>query len=215
MKIQKRIVGICLAAMMILSGCSDHTQTPEETSIPVVQLGGDLVCMEISRFSGGFVEDGTGAPVTDVAAILVSNNTGKFLELATVTYKVGDRTATFKITGLPAGEQAWVLEQNKMQISEGDELIFDECMSSYQSNPVRTPEDLEVTRQGNSVTVRNTTDKTLKNVCIYYKNRMSDGVFLGGISYLINCGDLDAGASVQKSVAHFGDESEIVRFSYQ
>lgn len=215
MKMCRRVAGICLAALFFLSGCSTSADQPEDSTIPVVQLGGDLVCVEISRFSGGFVEDGSGSAVTDVAAILVANNTREFLELATVTYKVGNSIATFKITGLPAGEQAWVLEQNKMSIGEGDELVFDDCKSAYHPNPICTTEDLEVVRQGNSLTVRNTTGKTLKNICIYYKNRMNDGTFLGGITYLINCGELAAGASVQKSAAHFGENSQIVRYSYQ
>lgn len=215
MTLRNRITHLCLALLLMLSGCSTPSAVPEETTIPVVYLGGDLTCVEISRFTGGFVEDGSDAQVTDVAAILVANNTGKFLDLATVTYKVGDQTATFKITGLPSGERAWVLEQNRMRISEGDELVFDDCKSTYNPNPIRSTDDLAVTRQGNSVTIENKSGLTLKNVCIYYKNRLEDGTFLGGITYLINFGDLAPGAVVQRATTHFGETSDIVRYSYQ
>ena len=208
-----RIVSACLAVLLMLSGCSEPQQ-PEETTAPT-QIVGDLICVEISRFSGTFVEDGTDTQVTDVAAILVANETGKFLDLATVTYTVGDQTATFQITGLPAGERAWVLEKNRMTISEGDELVFEDCQTSYNANPVLSTDDLAVTRNGNSLTVENKSGQTLKNVCVYYKNRMDDGTFLGGITYLISFGDMAPGETVQRTAGHFGDRSAIVRYSYQ
>jgi Fe-S cluster assembly iron-binding protein IscA len=215
MNLRNRILFLCLAVAVMLSGCVAAPETTTEAPVPTYTLGGDLICVEVSRFSGSFVEDGSDAKVTDVAAILVENRTGKFLELGTVTYKVGDRTATFKITGLPTGERAWVLEKNRMTIGEGDELVFDDCQTTYHPDPVRTTDDLAVRREGNSLTVENKSGRTLQNVCVYYKNRMEDGTFLGGITYLIKFGQMEPGAVLQRATSHFGDESEIVRFSYQ
>lgn len=188
---------------------------PGETTIPVVQLGGDLLCVEISRFSGKFVEDGSDERVTDVAAILVANNTGKFVDLATVTYRVGGRTATFQITGLPSGERAWVLEKDRMTITETDELVYEDCQITYNSRAITETKDLAVTRQANGLTVENKTGQTMQNVCVYYKNRLEDGAFMGGITYVIDFGDLGAGETAQRVASHFVDRSEIVRYSYQ
>lgn len=212
MKEKKRILGLVLAAVMLLCGCAEQQQ---EESIPVIQLGGDLMCVEISRFSGKFVEDGSDEPVKDVAAILVENNTEKFVELATATYRIGDRTATFRITGLPAGERAWVLEQNRMTLAEGEELVYEDCQITYNANAIQSTKELAVTRQGGALIVENTSGRALKNVCVYYKNRLEDGAFMGGIAYLINFGDLEPGESASRTVSHFVDRSVIVRFSYQ
>ena len=200
--------------LLMLAGCAAEAPEQQQPTTPP-QIQGELNCLEISRFSGAFVEDGSDEKVKDVAAILVSNDTGKFLDLATVTYTVGERTATFKITGLPAGGQVWVLEKDRMVISKGDELVYQDCQTTFNPNAMVTTEALEVSRQGNVLTVRNVTDVELKNVCVYYKNRMEDGTFLGGITYLMNFGDLSAGASVQRSSGHLGDSAQIVKYGYQ
>lgn len=205
----------CLAAVLMLTACvgdpANQTQ-PTQDSQPVEST---LRCVEISRFTGKFVEDGSDRQVSDVAAILVANFTGKFVDLATVTYQVGDRTATFKVTGLAHGEQAWVLEQNAMQIGPEDELVFDDCVISYHPDPVLSTQDLAVSRSGHALTLINTTDKTLVNVCVYYKNRMDDGSLLGGITYHMVFEDLAPGETATLSRDHFTDRSVIVRFSYQ
>lgn len=208
-----------LALLLALSGCgtNDPTQPQTEPATEPTQAAptGSLICVEISRFTGGFVEDGTDEQVQDVAAILVANNTGKFLELATVTYKVGDRTATFQITGLPAGRQAWVLESSRMSLTEGDELELEDCQEAYNPNAIETTDALSVSRQGKSLTLTNTSGKTLTNVVVYFKNTLDDGTFMGGITYYMLFGDMEPGASITQSKDHFGNSSEIVRFSYQ
>lgn len=215
MKLRVRILCLGMAMAMIFSGCHAGSEPTETSSIPVVQLGGELICVEISRFSGYFVEDGSDVRVTDVAAILVANQTGKYVDLATVTYTVGDKTATFQVTGLPAGARAWVLEKNKLVIGDGDELVFEDCQVSYRADAIGSTDALAVSRQENTLTLENRSGKRLKSVCVYYKNALDDGTFLGGITYMMNFGDLDAGATAQLSAGHFGDESTIVRYSYQ
>lgn len=201
-----------LALILTLTGCAPAQ--PEQTDA-TQPPGGELTCLEISRFTGSFVEDGSDEAVTDVAAILVANDTGKYLDLATVTYTVGDQTATFRVTGLPPGGKAWVLEQDRLTLAEDDELVFDECQTSFNESAILTTDDLAVTSQGGTVTVENRTDGTLTNVCIYYKNPLEDGTFLGGITYLMSFGNLPPGDTGQTSAAHFGEDSIIVRYGYQ
>lgn len=203
-----------LMALAALTGCA-RTQ-PEETEPTAAQLSGDLVCLEISRFSGYFVEDPDNEDqVSSVAAILVANETDKFLDLATVTYTVGGKTATFQITGLPSGERVWVLEQDRLSIAEGDELVFEDCVVTYNENAMETTDDLLVQREGYGMTVTNRSGSTLKNVCVYYKNRTQDGAFLGGITYLVSFGDLAPGQSVRRYSYHLDETSHIVRYGYQ
>lgn len=217
MKRCKKWISIVLALMLLLSGCSNRGagDPTTDTTAPGTRPAGNLICVEISRFSGGFVEDGSDTQVQDVAAILVANNTGKFLELATVTYQVGDRTAVFRVTGLPSGKRAWVLESNRLTLSDGDELVLEDCQETYNPNAILFSDALEVSRQGHSLTLTNISDKRLSNVVVYYKNTLKDGSYMGGITYFISFGDLAPGDSVTKAKDHFGDNSEIVRFSYQ
>ena len=208
---------VCLAAALMLTACNleGGSADPQNPTRDTKPLDSSLRCVEISRFTGTFVEDGSDRQVSDVAAILVANNTGKFVDLATITYHVGDRIATFKVTGLAYGEQAWVMEQNAMQLKPSDELVFNDCVISYHPDPVLNSQDLAVSRSGNSLTLTNQTGETLVNVCVYYKNRMDDGAFLGGITYQMIFETLEPGQNLTLSRDHFQDNSVIVRFSYQ
>lgn len=222
MNMAKRVLIILLAITLLLGGCgrgTDVGDATEPTSAPTVApttpVSGNLICVEISRFTGGFVEDGKDRPVQDVAAILVANNTGKFLELAMITYKVGDRTAQFRVTALPAGRRAWVMESSGMTLVEGDELELESCQDVYNEDAITSTDAISVSRNGKSLTLTNTSGKSLKNVGIYYKNTLEDGTFLGGITYVMSFGDLEAGASVTKTADHFDATSEIVRYIYE
>ena len=220
----KRVLAAVVAVTLLVCGCgrkeapADATApaaTTEPTVHPTTPVTGNLICVEISRFTGGFVEDGKDRSVQDVAAILVANNTGKFLELAMITYKVGDRTAQFRVTALPAGRQAWVMESSAMTLTDGDELELESCQDSYNPEAIVNTDLVSVSRSGKSLTLTNISGKMLKNVGVYYKNTLEDGTFLGGITYVISFGNLEPGASATKTADHCGETSEIVRYIYE
>ena len=102
-----------------------------------------------------------------------------------------------------------------MTLVPEDKLVFDKCQATYNANPMLATNDLAVSREGNALTVRNVSGRSLKNVCVYYKNHLEDGTFLGGITYMMSFGDIEPGASVTKGSGHLGSNSEIVRYSYQ
>ena len=175
----------------------------------------ELTCLQFSSYTGEFVEDGSHDSVQDVAAILVENPGTEFLDRAVVTYHVGSKTAEFVITGLPPGKRAWVLESNRMVLEVGDTFRLADSSTSFRSDAVLETEGLRVTSDGINVTVTNDTKKPMENVCIYYKNRHSDGNYLGGITYMLTFETLQPGETVSKASAHFGAKSEIVRYGYQ
>ena len=218
MKNRRKWLALCLAAVLLLTGCANAAEggnatDPQATTSPPVT--GNLICVEISRFSGSYVEDGKDQQVRDVAAILVGNNTGKFVDLAIVSYRVGNRTLEFRVTGLPAGRKVWVLESKGQVLKDGDELELLDCQESYNANPITSTDDLTVVRQGKTLQVTNSSGKKLSNVVVYYKNTLEDGTFLGGITYVMNFGEMESGATASRSADHFNETSEIVRFSYQ
>lgn len=187
----------------------------EGTSSTGRATSADLYCLEFSRFSGAFVEDGTNEPVTNVAAALIENRSREFLDRATVTYDVGGRTAEFVVTGLPPGAKAWVLESHRMRLDGSPEFKFRECTSSFRQNAVLTTELLSLSAKGNTLTVRNESDQILENVCIYYKTLNPDGAYLGGITYMIAFDTLRPGDVAEKTAAHFSEDARVVRYSYQ
>lgn len=210
------LVATGVALWLVLCAAPEDTG---KTSAPPASApsasAADLICLEFSSYSGEFVEDGTNEKVNGVVAIRVLNSSAQFLDLATVTYTAGAETATFVITGIPAGEQAWVLEKNRMLWQEDMELVFRNCEATFRTEAVTVPSELAVTAEENTLRAVNNSDKTMENVCVYYKTEYSDGVFLGGIAYMVNFGTIGPGETAEKTAGHWGEDSVIVRYSWQ
>lgn len=207
---------ILLVGVLVLSGCSGK---PSDTK-PQTDSGRlsehELVCLEYSSFSGAFPEDGTGRPVQNVAAMLIRNDSGKFLDYALVQCDIGTGTGTFKVTGLPAGKAVWVLEQDGKTVAPEDKFAVSDCADySFRSDAIQNTDKLKVVTSGSTVTVTNVSNETLENVCIYYKSVHSDGNFFGGITYMLGFDTLEPDQTAQKQSSHFGEDSQIVRYSFQ
>lgn len=216
---------LVVAMSMSVSGCkgsgAENVSTADEqTTLNTVfdkppASSADLYCLEFTAYSGIYVEDGKNEEIENVAAILVENRADVFLDKATVKYKYGDKTAAFLVTGLPAGGKCWVLEADKMVIDGKHSFEFEDCVSAFKEEAVLSTDKLTTTSEDNSVTIKNISEDTLENVCVYYKNTMDDGVYLGGITYMMNFGTLEPGEDLTKESGHFSDRSEIVRYSFQ
>ncbi len=219
----KRLLSLLLVVLtlcFLLVGCDGGGTegTKDYFGEPVTEYkptSAELYCLEITSYSGPFVEDGKSEDVENVAAILVENRSQQFLDYATITYYVGGKIATFNVTGLPVGKKAWVLEKDRLQLDGTHSFEFLDCESVFKKDAVTSTTDIDVETEGNTITVKSKTGNTLKNVAVYYKNVNSDGNFLGGITYMLNFGTLSPGQSVQKESAYFGENSQIVRFSFQ
>ena len=210
------IVLLILAAVALVLLLMPREEPPGPTDPPEnVPAAEALQCLQFSRYSGEYVEDGSHEQVTDVAAMLVKNPTSKFLDLATITYKVGAKTATFVITGLPPGGTASVLEKNRLRLEDGWDFVYEDSSYTFRSDAIRQTDRLTVQSDGNSLAVTNASDQTLKNVCLYYKVKHTDGNYFGGITYMMEFGTLEPGTSASKQSSHFGPDADIVRYSYQ
>lgn len=175
----------------------------------------DIVCSEFSRFSGQYVEDGRDEPVENVAAMLVTNQSDEFLDLATLTYLIDGKEATFVVTGLLPGSSAWVMEQNRMSIGKDVEFVRKDCVCSFRKQ-TQFANEISLTSSGTNLTATNRTGQTLKNVVVYYKSLHTDGNFLGGITYRVSFGDVASGESVEKVAGHYSTAgSQVVRISWQ
>ena len=216
-----RCASLAAVMCMLLSGCAGDpahdptgTTAPTEASLPPA-TSADLYCLEVSTYSGPFVEDGSEEEVENVAAIIVENRSKQFLDRAMITYVFGDKVAQFELTGLPSGARAVVLEKNRLTLTGKEEYTLINCDSSFRSDAVTQSDSLKVYSSGNVLKLENTSDETYLNTCVYYKKVNSDGMFLGGITYMLSFDTMNPGDVKEKASAHLTDNCQIVRFSYQ
>lgn len=204
-----RLLWLVLACVMLLSGCAPGEKTPEGTQ-PL--LDGELVCVEYSRYTGTVA----GKQVSNVAAMLVMNCSSEFLEYATVYCDVGSRRGTFQIEGLPPGRMCWVLEQELLSLSAGERFAAMRCDDYYfNPNALTDTDALSVKIQGNTMTVTNTSGRSLTNVAVYFKNLHENGVYFGGDAYMLTFDSIAAGATVSGQHSYLGSSSQVVKYSFQ
>lgn len=168
--------------------------------------GQGLTCSQFGRYTGAFVEDGSDEPVENVAVMLVTNTTERFLDFALLTFTVAGQEAQFQLTGLPAGASAWVLEKNRLTIEAGAEFVRGETTASFRQGAALLS-GLATTLGDGSLTAENQTDTLMPEVYVYYKRLHTDGNFLGGITYRVSPGDLAAGAKAEVTAGHSQKEN--------
>lgn len=189
---------------------TESTQMPTYETVPPSEDGsvelreGKLSFSSCGRYTGAFVEDGSDRPVENVAAILVSNLTAEYLTYASLQFEINGEAATFVVTGLPAGESAWVLEYNALQIDSGASFVA--LDSAMQFIPTEDLDELEVTFREGLLSAKNLTDQTYIDGYVYYKRLHTDGNYLGGITYRSSIGDLAPGDTIEVTAGHAGEE---------
>ncbi len=195
---------------------SNSAEATTEPTILIKPPSEELTCDMFAVFSGEYVEDGSDKAVENVAAILVTNQTNRFLELGSLTYDIDGTKAVFNVTGLPAGRSAWVMEANGVSADHNSIYTLVDHVLSFRDDVVNTTDKIKIKYNGDMLQATNCSGKTLDNVVVYYKTLHTDDNFFGGITYTINFGTMEPGASVEKIAGHYQvDKSEIVRISWQ
>ena len=213
---------VLLSALVVLAVFSirEGDKTPESQQSeapPIVQTDKKtVVSTKFSSFSGQYVEDGSGVPVENVAAILVTNQSDSFLDLATLEYEIDGKAATFVVTGLPAGKSAWVMEKNKMTVTEQSTYEYVDCITSFKDGVVAETDKISLFSEGNMLTVVNNTEEKLEGVFVYYKTLHTDGNFFGGFTYMVDFGDLEPGEKITNLAGNYEKgKTEIVRIGWK
>lgn len=197
-------------------GGSSAPQRPVTTPPVTTPKEEKLSVDSFAAFNGAYVEDGSDEPVQNVAAILVTNKSEEYLDIAELTCLLDGKKATFTATGLPAGTSAWVMEDDRQTARADSTLVLQDTLTSFRADAVSSLEGLQIQHGGSLLKVTNNREKALRNVTVYYKVLHSDGNYFGGITYMVTFADLEPGQSAEKIAGHFKDGwTQIVRIGFQ
>ena len=181
---------------------------------PIMQLDGDLVLMDVSRYAGAFVEDGTDETVSDVMAITVRNDGDKTVQYVHLSLSQNDNVYEFDLTTLPPGGIVQLLELSRQPVPESTEgmtarvtnlAVFDEEPSMY-------ADIFEIETQDMSLTITNKTEHDITGqIYIYYKIAY-DELYMGGITYRAGANGLQAGETTACYAGHFSEKYSKIMF---
>lgn len=197
------------------SSSKDTTKNNEGSksmSLPYTIASTGMKIKSIGKYSGEFVEDGSDKKISNVLSIVVTNTSNKDLQYGEIKLKVnGDKTATFKLTNIPAGKSVLALESNSMKYSSSASYKYaDATYANVDSMPMNSNK-VKVSTSDSKVTIKNTSGKDLGTVYVYYKNLDKSGAYLGGITYRVKFDNVKKGDTLSQNTKHFSkSNSKIV-----
>ena len=162
------------------------TLTDKETmlTLPCKVPGTELIAKQLMMYEGPFLEGGTDVPVSDITALLLYNSGQQEIAQAEVILQA-QQELTFFASNIMPGAQVLVLERNA---ASWQNWQIAACTGwTNQSQRSSLPEGALQIRDVDmgTIAVTNTTDQTLTDVWLYYKNYLPQSeIYIGGITYL-------------------------------
>ena len=170
-----------------------------------------LVIAQMDTYSGMYVEDGEKTQTDDVAMLLVRNDGNTPIAYTQICIEFSEQKLYFDISALPIGAQVVVQEKNKQPMPHKTATAA--TATVVQNADIGVAESrIRVTDNGdNTLTIQNTTDKTIQSVRVFYKYYMPEqGVYVGGIAFTVRITRLAAGSSVTIQPSHYTSQTSRV-----
>ena len=161
----------------------------------------NLTVVQISPYSGYFLEDGSGDEIGNVATIVLKNDGGD-LAFAGIGIAQGDRHLAFSGSNIPAGATVIMQEQNRAPYTED---LYYSATGTTTAGGLAASAAISITDNGNNTfTVTNTSGELIGSVAISYKSYLpEEDVYVGGITYTVNLGEIEADSSVTVNSSHY------------
>ena len=152
----------------------------EHISFPFLLESTDLVVKGICAYDGPFWEDGSGQEVTGVTALLLENTGSYGMDRVWVVMQQGNRLLRFTANTIPPGATVAVLESDKAVFQKQD---IDICYGWHrlQLDGWKHEEILLREIDMGTISLQNTTDETIRNIRLLYKDSLQ-GMYIGGVT---------------------------------
>lgn len=187
----------------VLSNAVTLPYTVEGTGLKITAMGG---------YSGKFVEDSSDQEVQGVFAIVVQNTGDSPLKTAKIvmTDENGNEYI-FKLSTLPEGTSAIVMEEERQSYSPDINLLSIEASESFLDALSLNEDKISLSFDGENLKIKNISETDLTAVYVRYKSFTCGNVYLGGITYSTSFKNVEAGAEQTVSTAHLSlSESHIL-----
>lgn len=159
---------------------------------PVSLVEGNIEIESLFQFSG-VNPDAEKQKSTDVASIVLRNVSDKYLSEATVTATLGNGSdLTFVVNHIPAGAAVMAFSIENESLLSSDVCVDITAEAVFEDVPNNN--SLEISVEGLTVTLNNTSSDDLNEINVYYRDVFNDKYF-GGMTYIYTIEHLPAGES--------------------
>lgn len=205
------LILICVFLTIIVSGCSGEKVNIDVDITDNVAVN-SLSVMKIFPYSGAYVEDGTDDEVKDVVAAVLANTTSTDYEYVEFSVMTDKGIHNFTASTVKAFSTMTVLCKNKDKFEKNESMqSFSIDVEAEYAVPVSLAEGiLDIYYTDKTISLKNSSDRDLNNISVFYKQRNDMGYF-GGITYKMTVPSLKAGEITQLNSDHL---DEIVNITY-
>lgn len=178
-------------------------ETEPASAGPAVPEPDRPTVLSLGLYDGPFPEDGTGEAVDSVAVILVENPSDTQLQFAELHYQIDGREALFRVSELPPGARALVVEQNRLIATPASvwEAETAEDTAVYLASAPEERLTLRCDADGAVTVINQGTERAAFD--LIYKQKNDEGIFVGGIAYHLRIEALAPGETRTLEAPHY------------
>ena len=160
-----------------------------------------LTILQVSPYSGYYLEDGSGDEISNVMTIVLKNDGGD-MAFVGIGLAQGDRNLAFSGSNIPAGATVIIQEQRRAAYMDGP---FYSATGTTTAGGFSVNPSLSITDNGNNTfSVTNLSDERIESAVISYKSYLpEEDVYVGGITYTVNLKELEPGSSMTVYSSHY------------
>ena len=190
-----------------------NEETGEYSIVSLETSNTNLNIDAVGYYNGPFFENGSDIVVEKAFAIVVTNSGSSIIDNGKLILKAGDRQVNFTINYLPARSTAVIVNDENTTFQKDSEVSFISYTGTTATS-MDVKDKLEVTTDNESLFLKNLTQDQIKDINIYYKNKVK-GIYYGGIAYRSYLTQIEAASQSNLLAQHYvKDLSEIVYYSY-
>lgn len=207
---------ICYPVANTVVTVTKETEKPgltEKILFPVSVPGTPLTVERLMVYEGPRIEQSSDEPIVDVLALLLHNAGEHDLLSAEVLLQSDGITHSFRGSYIPANSRVMLIETDNA-VWPGPDYTACSGTVLYADGHVLTNRQIKITETGmGEVTIMNMTDHPISAVSVLHKNYLVGmDIYMGGITYRTEIGDLMPGETVSKQLDHYASGySKVVR----
>lgn len=194
---------------------AEAVATRMDVSFPYALEDSGLELISLFQYTGNNPDCGW-AEGTDIGAVILKNETGRYLETLNLTVVMADGTElSFTASDIPHGKTVWAFEGENKTYDDAAGVAEIRCETTYLDGNGLVPDKVKAAAEGMNVTLTNVSGETLTGLAVRCHNIL-DGAYFGGTSYTYPVAEIpaDGTAAVAAVDCVLGDVG-ITRVDYE
>ena len=204
------------ALVFVFCCCSCGIVKNKDKNEKLIEITEGVYITDIAPYNGDFNENGSDLKSVNTLCLTVENTSGRHYEYLNFELFSGGQRYKFSLYTLFNGSTVKVLERDAAKYDEN--INVTSCVlvdyKVFSEKPSVHLDEFRISCLDGIVNVENLTENEIKNVKVFFKYVDSD-VFLGGVTYCADAGNLRGGDIVQIPAEKYKkDKSKVVFVTY-